>query len=259
MIDPAALPPSDDDQDLGDPALARRQHELAGLEELADMALVLCREFQGAAIETRRSAKSPQEMAAAQNYARAFDRTARTYRQCLALKDRLLNSEIARRAKAAALEPDQPRYHIEPNPIITGSEAALRRAPVREALTSIVQSCGRTPVEREALLADLNEFCDAPNDIMFRWGETSFVIQRYCLAKQLPFDLDRFAHTDWAKEEIKTQRAGSPYEGYQPKGEATSSLPLVGRDVGEADRVGKPRHANEPQNNIGGRHQTSPP
>ena len=239
QIDPPSIP--DDAQDLGDPALARRQHELAGLEALADMALVLCRRFQGAAIAACDTAQTPPEMAAAERYGRAFDRTARTYRQCLALKDRLLNNELARKARAAALEPALPLYHIEPIPIITGSEAALRRAPVREALIGIVQSCGRTPVEREALLADLNEFCDDPNDIMFRWGQTSFVIQRYCWAKQLPFDLDRFAHTDWAKEEIKAQRAGSPYEGYQPKGEAESepaAEPTTGRFI--ADPMARP-------------------
>ena len=227
MLDPAAIPPSDTAQDLGDPALARRRHELAGLEELADLSLAMCRRFQAAAIAGCDTAQTPQDMAAAHNYGRSFDRAARTYRQCLALKDRLLSNELARKVKAQAL--DEPEVRLPPllqsYPILSPEEALLRRAPVREALTRIVRSSGRPPAEREALLADLNEFCDDPDAEVFRWGQIGNVIQRYCWAEKLTFDLDRFADTDWAKQEIAAQRHGSPYEGYRPKAETGETAP----------------------------------
>ena len=233
MIDPAALPPSDLPQDLGDPALARRQHELAGLEELADMALVLCRRFQAAAIAACDTAQTPPEMAAAERYGRAFDRTARTYRQCLALKDRLANTELARKAKTAALAQAGETWDSPyPPPIVyTPYEIATRGAQVRGAVQVAILAADRTPVEREQLLADLNEHLASEGDLALTWGEVSSMVWRYCQMLHLPFEIDLWADTDWAREEMQTQPLNSPYIGYQAKDEAASSLPLAGRGI----------------------------
>ena len=240
MIDPAALPPSDDDDDFGDPAEARRQHELAGLETLADWAMELAGKFRAKALALTDSAQSEKDLAAAQGFGRSFDRAARTYRQCLALKDRLLNSQIARKARAAALDEPQgrPIGIIQAYPALTPQEAYPRRAPVREALTGVIQALRRPRAEREALLADLNEFCDDPEAELFQWGTIGNVIQRYCWAEKLPFDLDRFADTDWARQEIKAQQNDSPYFGYRPKGEAEKEPAAKGRFI--ADPMARP-------------------
>ncbi|HEX7761378.1 MAG TPA: hypothetical protein VF459_17870 [Caulobacteraceae bacterium] len=205
-----ASPPHPETTEPPDPAQARRQHELAGLEELADLALELCREFQSAAIETRRTAQTPQDMTAAQGYARAFDRTARTYRQCLALRDRLVNGDT-RQTKAQAQA--APFLQVETLPVVTAQQVAQRRIDVGEALRACVYAADRTPVEREQLLADIEEFLGDEESL--RWGGVSDILWRQCIVLGLPFDLDRWAHTAWAQDEIATQPRGSLYEGYR--------------------------------------------
>ena len=225
MID--AAPPPSCDCTPSDPAEARRAQELRLLEELTDTAMALARAFQAKALAVLETAESPEEHAVAVGHGRAFDRHARTLRQCLALKDRFLNGHAARQARAQTqAEAEEPAFlQIEPIPIVTPQQIVQRRVDVAAALRVAVHTADRTPVEREKLLADIDEFVCSDEDLA--WGSISDILWRECIVLGLPHDPDLWADTAWAREEAATRTKFSPYLDDRPSGKAARPDPTL--------------------------------
>jgi hypothetical protein len=205
--DPAPIAGPSTAQDPGDPASARRQRVQAGLDELADLALVLCRDFQSAAVETHQAAQTHHDHTAAQGYARAFDRTARCYRQCAALADRLLR------------QADQHKAVLISKGLDRETNVQARRAMVGRVAQAYVETAhkGRHP-ESERLLADLNETLDSFDDEVFLTTAIGQIARDLCESHGVIFDLSFWEQLE--ADEEKGIPPGPGYHGCHLPGEA---------------------------------------
>ena len=100
MFSEALLPPPDPET----AADHRRAADVAVLGDTAKMAHALAGAFQRKALKLIETADTPQDHAAAVAYGRAFDHSARTLRQTLALKGRIADhKDLVRRQIAKIL------------------------------------------------------------------------------------------------------------------------------------------------------------
>jgi len=210
MIDAAPLPPSE--PDLGELAEAERLHDLALLRASVDHAARLAAAYRDQALARLETIETSADIADAERLGRAADRCDRSMRQGMALKHHVLSDRWGeqRKAREARQAQDDKR----------ATEVEARRAVVghvtQASIETAMNTAGRPRLETEKLLADLTQVIDAFEDDIFLDVPTGQTIALLCQGAGVPFDLDRWAHQAWAKEEINTRVAGSPYVGYRP-------------------------------------------
>ena len=183
----------------------RRAAEMAVLDATAQMAHALAGAFSAKALELIDTADTPADHAVAINYGRAFDNSARTLRQCLALKARFAdNKDLVRRQRAEARQAVDHTLEVE---------SAARRAAVGLAVTAAIEAARRPRAETENLLGDLNEGLDAFEDEIFLNLPIGQIAKTLCEAQNVPVDLTLWQDHAWAREEIQLRPKGSPYAG----------------------------------------------
>ena len=181
----------------------RRAADVAVLDDAAKMAHALAGAFSAKALELIDTAETPKDHAVA--YGRAFDHSARTLRQCLALKARFADhKDLVRRQRAEARQAADHALEVE-------SEA--RRAAVGLAVAAAIEAARRPRAETENLLADLNEGLDAFEDEIFLELPIGQIAKTLCEAQGVPIDLTLWQDHAWAREEIQLRPKGSPYAG----------------------------------------------
>ena len=195
----------DPDTDPETAADNRRAADVAVLDDTAKLAHALAGAFQHKALKLIETADTPQEHAAAVAYGRAFDHSARTLRQTLALKTRLADHEDAFRRQAAQVRQTE-THALE-------VESAARRAAVGLAVAAAIEAARRPRAETERLLADLDEGLDAFEDEIFLELPIGQIAKTLCEAGGVPADLTLWQDHPWAREEIQLRPKGSPFAG----------------------------------------------
>ena len=197
----------------------RRAAEMALLDDTARMAHALAGAFSAKALKLIETADTPQEHAAAVAYGRAFDHSARTLRQALALKARFADhKDLARRQRAETRQAVDHALDVE---------AAARRAAVGLAVTAAIEAARRPRAETENLLADLNEGLDAFEDEIFLELPIGQIAKTLCEAGGVPVDLTLWQDHAWAREEIQLRPKGSPFAGAWRMADEPDDAPAV--------------------------------
>ncbi len=197
-------PPAPDADEPPDTVQDRRNHELAMLAGLADAAMALAMAFQKKALAALEAAGDPEQHAAAVAYGRAFDHSARTVRQCLALRGRIADLDQAVRRKAAeAAEADEETVCVE---------IAARRTVAVKAVKVAIDAQKRPPAETERLFDQIDEILAPFDEMIFVTQPTGLIAQSLCAALDIPVDLSLWRDTVWAQEEILLRPRGSPFE-----------------------------------------------
>ncbi|HEX7759823.1 MAG TPA: hypothetical protein VF459_09990, partial [Caulobacteraceae bacterium] len=198
------------------PADPRRAEELRLLEEMTDGAMALARAFQAGALAVLQTAKTPEEHAVAVSHGRAFDRHARTARQCMALRDRFVRQDRSEQRKADEVRKAEEQERAE--------EAAVRRALVGHAVQDAIEADPRPQPERENLLGQLNDFLDMADDQFFLDFSVGQAAEQLCLGYKLAVDLGLWQNKNWALHEAMARTPGSPFAARLPQIEAGDPL-----------------------------------
>ncbi len=191
-----------------DPAETRRAQDLRLLEELADGAMALARAFQAKALAVLETAHTPDEHAVAVNHGRAFDRHARTVRQCLALKDRISRQGDAERRKTE----DAEQAEFEDRFV----HARARRGLVGLSVQEAIEADKRPRPETERLLADLDDLLETFDEDVYLERSIGEIAVAFCQELKVAVRLDLWRLRPWAEEEILSRPKGSPFAGHGP-------------------------------------------
>ena len=201
MFSRTLLPPPDPETAADN----RRAADMAVLDDTAKMAHALAGAFSAKALKVIEYADTPQDHAAAVAYGRAFDHSARTLRQALALKARFADhKDLVRRQCAEARQAEDRVLEVE---------SAARRAAVGLAVAAAIEAARRPRAETENLLADLNEGLDAFEDEIFLDLPIGQIAKTICDDQGVPVPLALWQDHAWAREEIQLRPKGSPYAG----------------------------------------------
>ncbi|HEX7760703.1 MAG TPA: hypothetical protein VF459_14445 [Caulobacteraceae bacterium] len=213
MLEPppplSAEPPSEAHSDVDaaaaapDPDEVMRARHRAMLEAVAQMSLSLTAAYHAKAMTAVQSAQTPEETNAAAGLGRAFNQSARTMRQTLALETRTADHSRRHREteqKARAAEAEE-----------RAEDAAVRRALVGHAVQDAIEADPRPQPERENLLAKLNEFLDMAEDQFFLDFSIGQAAQLLCQGYKVDVDLALWQDKKWALNEAMTRTPGSPF------------------------------------------------
>ena len=195
----------------------RRAADVAALDDTAKMAHALAGAFQRKALKVIETADTPQDHAAAVAYGRAFDHSARTLRQTLALKARFADHKDLVRHQATEARQAEDR--------VLEVESAARRAAVGLAVAAAIEAARRPRAETENLLADLNEGLDAFEDEIFLELPIGQIAKTICDDQAIPVPLALWQDHAWAREEIQLRPKGSPFAGAWRMAEAPPDAP----------------------------------
>ena len=208
-----------------DPDAERAQRQLALLDELADIGMVMARALRDEVLGADPGVVDAK--AVGQGYAAI----AKAVRQCFWLQQKLSAGEVERQAEAAH------KRLWAPKP-----EPARPRHPRRDKLVEVMADLiDRKAGDTQADLDDMeSEFCERLED----YGERDFerrplsaIIAEICMALDVQPDWDLWADQDWAVEEAQTNSPGSPYAERTPAavdGDIPPPKPLAnGRTIPE--------------------------
>ncbi|HEX7759254.1 MAG TPA: hypothetical protein VF459_07125, partial [Caulobacteraceae bacterium] len=183
-----------------DPAQAQRDHELAMLAALADAAMALAMSFQKKALAAVETAATREEDAAAAGYGRAFDRAARTVRQCLALKARFAAEHELTRRKAAEARAAAEAAQAADEELVS-NEITARRATAILTVKAAIDAQKRPRAEKENLYDAIEEVLEPFGEEMFLRLPIGQIAQALCKALGVSLDLAALQDEAWAREE----------------------------------------------------------
>jgi hypothetical protein len=193
------------------------------LRKLTDMAERLCEAAEGPAMAQLKAAVPGQE-ATGPDHVLAFQRLARTVRQCVALegkveKERL--AEIERRAKGEAI--------IGYAGILAGQQEEKRR--VKRLIDQVIVE--QTPVyDLAKVRVNLNERLGDDDDWEDLAGDDrpiGAIIAGLCHDLGLDPDWSRWENEDWAIKEAETRAPGSPYADWLRRVDRQPAARTIGR------------------------------